>query len=741
MPVQPKDYALVIGIDHYPAYRELKGAINDAMAFAAWLRDTATGGGVPAGQCETVFSDPEPAHPIQDDIDKALSAILKTAIDAGGGRRLYLYFAGHGMEFDRSIALCLAQWSAELFRNAALDSGEYVHFLRDTGLFPEIAVFLDCCRIRQAGARGLGSTLGVPRPGPGAPAARDFVAYATEALAPSYEAVVEDMTGAQPLVRGHFTVALLRALHGEAADLAGGARGTALKKFLEEKTTEIALAAGDDQMAEVANDLKGDPVFGNAKPLPPTGPPPPGLPGPPPPGATPPGGRGLIAPGRVTPAPLTGTALTHEYYRDFAEQMSLVTTRPPIRGLSTESGQLFVFVRAIDDQHAATLAARIGAGLSLRGTTGFVFSKFTEQEVGFNPEYGRLAFSVELPVGYYLLSTASGPNRPGRRIGVEVFAGFQTQVFLLQTDVVRLQTARIFTAPIGRGFHRDDPATLAADAAIDALGDPRVALNHEARALFGEGLEPSPMLDLLTAHLALRVDARDPFEAALKRLRELQPGKPDVSALVVMARAKWQLKLMPQPLQHAPMLLPGLRGAADANAAYPGLIPADGLADNVLAHLLPDSVWASWRPFPQTIKLAPIYRRDVVFSGPKPADTGTDWIKMGFLSVLEQRCAMAARLYQPSAGTLLKAEEIAQRLGVTEYQVGKAVAALDRLDADAVNALLQTMSPYLQDAVKYRQGATFSRFVEVPARFPDPAEYFTWGWSQQRDYNVDRAKS
>jgi len=283
MPVQPQDYALVIGIDHYPAYRPLQGAINDATAFAEWLRDAATGGGVPAGQCETVFSKPAPTRPIQNDIDDALNAILKTARAAGGGRRLYLYFAGHGMEFDRSIALCLAQWSAEAFRNAALDSGEYVHFLRDTGLFPEIVVFLDCCRIRQVGARGLPSTLGVPRPGPGAPAARDFVAYATEALAPSYEAVVEAMTGAEPLVRGHFTVALLRALHGEAAEPAGGVRATALKRFLEEKTTEIAQAAGDDQIAEVANDLKGDPVFGNATPLPPSTPPPPGLPGPPPP--------------------------------------------------------------------------------------------------------------------------------------------------------------------------------------------------------------------------------------------------------------------------------------------------------------------------------------------------------------------------------------------------------------------------------------------------------------------------
>jgi len=32
MPVNPNDYALVVGVNDYPSYRSLKGAIKDANA-------------------------------------------------------------------------------------------------------------------------------------------------------------------------------------------------------------------------------------------------------------------------------------------------------------------------------------------------------------------------------------------------------------------------------------------------------------------------------------------------------------------------------------------------------------------------------------------------------------------------------------------------------------------------------------------------------------------------------------
>ena len=47
MPKNEEDYGLVVGVDHYPEYRSLRGACADAKIFYTWLSDNDEGGGVP----------------------------------------------------------------------------------------------------------------------------------------------------------------------------------------------------------------------------------------------------------------------------------------------------------------------------------------------------------------------------------------------------------------------------------------------------------------------------------------------------------------------------------------------------------------------------------------------------------------------------------------------------------------------------------------------------------------------
>jgi len=97
MPEHIGHFALVVGIDHYPRFRSLKGARKDAEDFHAWLIDP-DGGGVPAANVELVLSKEDPVRPIHDDIDDALEKILFFKARGGGGnKRLYLYFSGHGL--------------------------------------------------------------------------------------------------------------------------------------------------------------------------------------------------------------------------------------------------------------------------------------------------------------------------------------------------------------------------------------------------------------------------------------------------------------------------------------------------------------------------------------------------------------------------------------------------------------------------------------------------------------------
>ena len=229
-----KDYALVIGINHYKALNKLEGPVEDAREIYEWL-SSEKGGALPKENCFLIESTEEPCRPLQDDIDEKLAAI----IDQGkttGYNRLYFYFAGHGLGIAwNENALCLPQWS-ELRRNNALSSSEYLKLIIESDLFTEAFFFLDCCRNRKPGSKPLHPTLGLPRP-LGA-SCQSFVAYATEFNNAAYEA--EHYDGNETAIRGHFTRALVQGLNGAATNQEGLITTGSMKGFLKVKVEEIA---------------------------------------------------------------------------------------------------------------------------------------------------------------------------------------------------------------------------------------------------------------------------------------------------------------------------------------------------------------------------------------------------------------------------------------------------------------------------------------------------------------------
>lgn len=270
MAKQPNHYALVVGIDDYPNFRSLKGAKRDAKDFAEWLVDDVTGGGIPSANLQLVLSKKNPLRPIHEDIDDALDVILD-GVDQAPGERLYLYFSGHGLaRSNTGTDLCLAKWSTRR-KGLALDSEDYLSMLMESGRFREVIMLLDCCRIRKIRKRALPPTNDPAKPDDLAAKSRSFVGHATEFLNAAHEAatandVVDNAN--DPIVRGHFTRALIKALKGEAAEVGGGVRASRLKEYLEINTPEIAKLAKHSQMPEVQNGLPAnpDPIFGSATP-------------------------------------------------------------------------------------------------------------------------------------------------------------------------------------------------------------------------------------------------------------------------------------------------------------------------------------------------------------------------------------------------------------------------------------------------------------------------------------------
>jgi hypothetical protein len=208
-----QDFALVIGIAHYPHLRPLEGPVFDAHRVKRWLCDRA---GLPEANVELVTSEEEEEEerPILDEVDAAFKKIFKNARARGEApRRLYVYFAGHGCSnaIDH-IALLMANASLEDL-NYAMNATEYRNALAQR-LFPEQVYLFDCCREYDRRVSGRGPPWTFDPGGAPVPGFTEVVLYAagfTQYASERYLFYSER--------RGLFTEALMEGLDGAAATL------------------------------------------------------------------------------------------------------------------------------------------------------------------------------------------------------------------------------------------------------------------------------------------------------------------------------------------------------------------------------------------------------------------------------------------------------------------------------------------------------------------------------------------
>ena len=271
-------HAVVVGIDVYPKYGNLKGPVADAKAFEEWLKDPDQGA-LPAANVKTVLTPARPparadtAKPTKQLIDEQIFAAcerLKASIDRAPERerkdlwrqsRLYLFFAGHGiMPSGGEVALLDAGARPSWLRNLEISS--YVEWLRGDGAFAEVCVFADCCRsFKLLATKGLP---GFDKRGTAPDDVRYLFASATLGGLQSFEAAASSPDDQ----RGHFSYALMEGLRGGAADPdTGVVRGDALIAYAGRVVAERTKDKPEWQRQVVPDpEMKGDIFFGPARP-------------------------------------------------------------------------------------------------------------------------------------------------------------------------------------------------------------------------------------------------------------------------------------------------------------------------------------------------------------------------------------------------------------------------------------------------------------------------------------------
>jgi len=234
----PDHYAIVIGIDSYSQLPALKAARKDASDFMQWLIAD-EGGGLELKNIKRVFSpddfpaNPSDARPTQIDVEDALT---KFGIRNGKiGKRLYFYFAGHGIgpQFD-DVGMLMAHASEQtLKRNIGLRP--YRLFFRSSGVFDEIVFFLDCCRDSRPGI-ATGEPDFTLTPSGNQIDIQDFVLMAAEYGMNAFHAILPGST--EP--RGVLTRAILEGLtKPEAADEQGRFTASSLRNYVKMRVPEL----------------------------------------------------------------------------------------------------------------------------------------------------------------------------------------------------------------------------------------------------------------------------------------------------------------------------------------------------------------------------------------------------------------------------------------------------------------------------------------------------------------------
>lgn len=707
----PNDYALVVGVQHYPYWangkNELHGAIEDARSFHAWLTSQ-KGGGLAPENALLLTSREQPVTPLKHIIDEHLRQIREMSKRVHR-RRFYFYFSGHGHSPAGSKdqqCLCLANWSTE-DAGAALNLESYINTAMGCMNFEEGLFFLDCCRVRKVAPLGQPSELEC-----GDPKFDDkhyFVFYAAEHYTAGFESIQAD----PQLARGFFTKALMNILGKgriEAADLA--------QRLYEEvpviarprnqvarskRNADRKLYLGIDEPPPVADLLDAAPTSELSVTLEthlnsePSGTEPP----------LPPPGDIRVYSGSVLVASARGSLVrrlplgSYEIRVLHGEAVELYTVHLagdtalsyplPRRASAAPLSSTKDKHETITDPIVATSSSSVWPGETIlvahRNRRGLVSAEgrltlVADGDANWAPHVlentGPIALYAAEPGNYTLIDRVSNwsLNFPvAKDWDTQIFVGHDGQDPLLDRASIHMQRA-------GRGFNPSDALIDAYELALADLATGGPGPDDQTLDYLLEGKFDNPLFGLVAAHFLIRrinetgqIAAREIhlLETVLGNMsRLLGDSNPDVIALRVLSLRWTSLELPALQVAAAPMLRASAQALISATVEMPKFLPV--WFDRIALAMDTSSPWVCWRAEHQGTLVSP----ERVRNGVRRIDFEMKW---------SPRLKVLRRIFEEGGYSVR--ETLARRRGYRHIAVE--VDSLDEsLNRESLTRLIET---------------------------------------------------
>ena len=246
-----EDYAIIVGINRYPAFTPLHGPEADAQRFRDWLVSP-LGGNVALSNVSMIVS-PDPqaltaadAQPTLDTVKRAFRTHWERVLAAKKtnriGRRFYIFLSGHGITPSKAAmanlddaALLMADSSIGILDGHVL-GGAWADRFRNAAAFDEIVLLMDCCRDLKDNV----SPTGAPFLPEIVSDQRDSVKYFYARAAELDSKAWDQQLGNPPDYHGVFSFALMNALQDESVcDSQGRLTSAVLAEYLRSEVRKL----------------------------------------------------------------------------------------------------------------------------------------------------------------------------------------------------------------------------------------------------------------------------------------------------------------------------------------------------------------------------------------------------------------------------------------------------------------------------------------------------------------------